>query len=1217
MSDSPESSETVDLSASEQATTPPAAPPGGARAVKKPKPTRDIPESIGHYRILECLGEGGMGLVYKAEQREPVRRVVALKVIKLGMDTKDVVARFDAERQALAMMNHPNVARVFEAGMTETGRPYFAMEHVAGVPLTEYCDSNKLTTRRRLELFIPICHAVQHAHQKGIIHRDLKPSNILVGVVDGKPVPKVIDFGIAKATNQQLTQHTVYTQTGALIGTPEYMSPEQAKTSGLDVDTRTDIYSLGVILYELLTGTLPFDPETLHRAGYEAMARIIREEEPQKPSTKLDVIGKSLEKKHETAPLEELARRRRSDFRSLMRELRGDLDWIVLRAMEKDRTRRYESAAAMAEDVEKYLRDEPVSAGPPSNLYRFGKFARRNRGLFITGTAVTIALVLGLMTSTIGFVKARNANSMLASANSDLAKKIREVESANAIASQKTAEAQAHRLEAEKQRNAAQIALAEGYLAQGDALDLAGRWSDAGAKYADAFASLSKLNKPTTAAELALWSHYANSPPPLLTLNGSGGAVRCVTVSRDGRFALSGGEDHILHLWDLRAGYELRGLAGHAGDILAITISADSHTALSTGEDKSIRLWDLDKGTEIRTFAGHGAPVFAAAYSPDGKHVLSASADHTLRIWNLDTAAVERMINIKPQDVTVAFSSDGKLALSGSADPSLSTQSLTLWDLEKGTEIRTFTGHTAWITSIAFSPDATKALSASDDQTVKLWDLSAGKELATFRGHTRRVSSVSFSSDGSKALTASDDGTLKLWDVKFATELRTFRGQGGHLLAAAFLPDSSAALSGSDDHTLALWDVAPSSDPLPLRGHSGFASALVFSPDGRLALTGGYDNTVILWDVATGLELSRFSAHSGAVLSVAFSPDGKTAISGSGDQSAELWDLATGSEIRPLSGHSGAVISVAFSLDGHTVLTASADQTIKLWDVRSGSEIRTYRGTTGAVTSVAFSPTDPQVFASAGEDKLVRIWDVNTGQPLRTLTGHTGRVLTLAYSSDGHTLVSGSDDKNIRVWNTSTGDQIRQWPAHAGAVLSLALSPDNSALVSGGEDRALKLWDLQTGTLLRAFTSQSGAVLSVALAPEGLTALTACYDDQTIHLWSFLRGREYLRQIPLVSSAQETLRRDSHDADALATLARWYAFRNRDDWALDQFTAARSAGAKIPPLLTARALWRLGRNQLAARDFTDAVEGATDNQQRQYLSMCVQRLKSPKPASDQ
>src|SRR5215469_1204097 len=269
-------------------------PPGlaGAPTADPPqRPRHDGPETIGPYRILEKMGEGGMGIVYKAEQREPVRRIVALKVVKLGMDTREVVARFEAERQALALMSHPNVAKVFEAGVTEQGRPYFAMEFVAGVPLTDYCDQNKLTIRERLEIFIPICQAVQHAHQKGIIHRDLKPTNILVTLVDGNPVPKVIDFGIAKATNQALTQHTLFTQTGALIGTPEYMSPEQAQTSGLDVDTRTDIFSLGVILYELLTDTLPFDPAVLRKAGLEGMARIIRETEPPRPSTRLTTIG--------------------------------------------------------------------------------------------------------------------------------------------------------------------------------------------------------------------------------------------------------------------------------------------------------------------------------------------------------------------------------------------------------------------------------------------------------------------------------------------------------------------------------------------------------------------------------------------------------------------------------------------------------------------------------------------------------------------------------------------------------------------------------------------------------------------------------------------------------------------------------------------------------------------------------------------------------------
>ena len=353
---------------------------------------------IDRYKLLQQIGEGGFGVVYMAEQIEPVRRKVALKIIKLGMDTKQVVARFESERQALALMDHVNIARVFDAGATSTGRPYFVMELVRGVAITEYADKNGLSMRERLELFMTVCHAVQHAHQKGIIHRDIKPSNVLVTLHDGRPIVKVIDFGIAKATSMRLTEKTIFTEFRQIVGTPQYMSPEQAEMSGLDVDTRCDIYSLGVLLYELLTGTTPLDPDWLRSSSYADMQRIIREEDPAPPSQRVSTMHDQLET---------VAKNRRAEPRTLSRVFRGDLDWIVMKALEKDRTRRYSTAGGLADDVERYLRHQPVEAGPPGPVYRLVKFVRRNSTAVFAGGVVALAIIVGLAFGVSGLLHAQ------------------------------------------------------------------------------------------------------------------------------------------------------------------------------------------------------------------------------------------------------------------------------------------------------------------------------------------------------------------------------------------------------------------------------------------------------------------------------------------------------------------------------------------------------------------------------------------------------------------------------------------------------------------------------------------------------------------------------------------------------------------------------------------------------------------------------------------
>jgi serine/threonine-protein kinase len=371
-------------------------------ALAAPPVSAELPGNrIGRYKLLQKIGVGGCGVVWMAEQEEPVRRRVALKIIKLGMDTKAVVARFEAERQALALMDHPNIARILDAGATDTGRPFFVMELVRGVAITQYCDENNLPTSARLALFTQVCHAIQHAHQKGIIHRDLKPSNILVTLHDGVPVPKVIDFGIAKATQGRLTDQTLFTAFEQFIGTPAYMSPEQAELSGLDIDTRSDIYSLGVLLYELLSGRPPFDPKSLLQAGLDEIRRIIREVEPPKPSTNLSTLA--------AADRLMVAKLRGTDPARLSLLLRGDLDWIVMKAMEKNRARRYETPTALAADIERHLHDEPVVASPPSSWYRLAKFIRRHRLACAAAAAVALALVAGTVVSTWQAVRATRA----------------------------------------------------------------------------------------------------------------------------------------------------------------------------------------------------------------------------------------------------------------------------------------------------------------------------------------------------------------------------------------------------------------------------------------------------------------------------------------------------------------------------------------------------------------------------------------------------------------------------------------------------------------------------------------------------------------------------------------------------------------------------------------------------------------------------------------
>jgi hypothetical protein len=549
----------------------PAGPPATAAAA----PTVSAaPEAAGlliagRYRLLEPIGEGGMGAVWMAQQTEPVRRLVAVKFIKPGMDSKQVLARFEAERQALALMDHPNIAKVLDAGAAPGGRPFFVMELVKGVPITQYCDEQRLTPRQRLELFVPVCHAVQHAHQKGVIHRDLKPSNILVALYDDRPVPKVIDFGVAKAAGQRLTDQTLHTGLGAVVGTVEYMSPEQATFNQLDIDTRSDVYALGVLLYELLAGSPPFINRELGQAGVLDMLRVIREREPSKPSARLSTA----------AVLPTLAANRGTEPARLTKLLRGELDWIVMKALEKERGRRYETASAFAADVQRYLADEPVLACPPSARYRLGKLLRRHWRAVLAAGLVLLALIGGGVGAAFEVLEARKQQEV-------------------------------HWLwqQAERERQAAEVARGEAESAR-EGEKTARREAE------DAREKLAVVEYGRT-MQLAHQEWRDNDV-----------AAALVLLERT-RPDLRGWEWRYLHRL---CHADLLTLRGHTSLVVSASFSVDGSRVVTASTDGTARVWDARTGATLLTLKGHAHWLYSASFSVDGSRVVNASDDGTAR----------------------------------------------------------------------------------------------------------------------------------------------------------------------------------------------------------------------------------------------------------------------------------------------------------------------------------------------------------------------------------------------------------------------------------------------------------------------------------------------------------------------------------------------------------------------------------------------------------